>query len=83
MITCACPVQDQKFSTENKIKVFKLLLDTYIYSAARGTYVPLPNMSPEVPAQLCAAAKALRGIEQGNSQAANYCLAGAHPGVAF
>ena len=56
-------MQGQKSFTRTKVKICKLLLDTYIYSAALGTFVLLPNMPPELPAKLCAAAKALQGIE--------------------
>lgn len=61
----ACHMQEQTSPSTTKVKVFKLLLDTYIYSAALGTFIPLPSMPPKLPAQLCAAAKALRAIEHG------------------
>lgn len=64
-ILVACHTQEQKAPTTPKVKIFKLLLDTYVYSNALGTFVPLPNMPPRLPAQLCSAAKALQEIEQG------------------
>lgn len=69
-------MQEQKAPTKAKVKVFKLLLDTYVYSATLGTFVKLPNMPPQLPAQLFSAAKALQEIEQGKFNL-NYpvCLA--------
>lgn len=52
----ACQLQEQNTPTKTKRKVFKLLLETYVYSAALGTFVVV---------QLCSAAKALQAVDQG------------------
>lgn len=62
MFYFACHLQE-KSTPESK--VFKLLLDTYVYNVPLGTFVPLPNIPAELPLQLCSAAKALQAIDQG------------------
>ena len=47
------------------VKSFKLLLVTYVYDAMLGTFLPLPEMPLQLPAQLCSAARALQAIESG------------------
>lgn len=61
----ACHLQDKITPLDSKVRVFKLLLDTYVYNVQLGTFVPLPNMPAELPLQLCSAAKALQAIDQG------------------
>lgn len=64
-LSVACQLQEQNPPTNTKRKLFKLLLETYVYSAALDTFVPLPQMPMQLPAQLCSAAKALQGVDQG------------------
>lgn len=73
----ACQLQEQNAPTTTKHKVFKLLLETYVYSAALGTFVPLPQMPVQLPAQLCSAATALQGVDQGEHPA-QWCLSVKH-----
>lgn len=65
MVWVACHLQEKSSPPVSKVKVFKLLLDTYVYNVRLGTFVPLPNMPAELPFQLCSAAKALQAIDQG------------------
>lgn len=78
---CMSHMQEQTAPSTTKVKVFKLLLDTYVYSTALGTFIPLPSMPPKLPAQLCAAAKALQEIEHGKPKALPPCPPGS-PSVA-
>lgn len=45
-----------------------------MYSAALGTFVPLPQMPLQLPAQLCSAAKALQAVDQGKYSTSDACL---------
>ena len=63
----ACHLQEHNAPTKIRAKVLKLLLETYMYSAVLHTFVLLPNMPTQLPTQLCAAAKALQAVDQGES----------------
>lgn len=67
-------VQGHNDHTTTEVNSFKLLLVTYVYNAALFTFVPLPEMPPQLPAQLCSAARALQAIEQGKHWLKNSCL---------
>ena len=68
LITFWSSLQEHDASSTSEAKVFRLLLDTYIYTAPLGTFVPMPSMPAQLPAQLCSAARALQAIDQGKSQ---------------
>lgn len=60
-------MQEQTSSPAIKVRTFKLLLVTYVYNEAVGTFFQLPPMPSKLPTQVQSAANALQAINQGKS----------------
>ena len=67
-------LQEQGLNTGSTVNVFTLLLATYVYDGALGTFVPLSEVPLHLPAQLCSAARALQAIQQGKLRLNKSCF---------